>query len=357
MKKKIGIMSMQRIVNYGSFLQAFGLKDTLEKLGFDIQFVDYNYERTISELEKKTLIRKIIENINVIEFIRKKKVIWKFKIKYKNEYIKMLGINIINHNPNIDALVIGSDEVFNCLQGYPVGYSRELFGKNYESIDVISYAASFGHTRLEMLSEYGIDSEISELLKQMKNISVRDENSFNIVKQLTGKEPIINLDPVLISSYDNYITNKVKLKDYIVVYAYTGRLTLEEEKYIKKFAKKNKKKIVSLGMYQRIADYNLVVSPFEVLEYIKKSDYVITDTFHGTIFSIINHSKFCTIIRDSNKNKLSFLLYKLKLQNRMVNKINDVQKLFNEKIDYKETDKIINLEKEKTRQYLVKNLK
>lgn len=356
MKKKIGIMSMQRIVNYGSFLQAFGLKKILEELGYDVQFVDYRYEKTVSQLETKSFYQKLISNINIIKFINKKMILKKFQNKYNNEYVKILGINNINYNPQIDALVIGSDEVFNCLQGYPVGYSRELFGKNYESIDVISYAACFGHTTLEKLKKYGIDKEIADMLKKMKSISVRDENSYEIVEKLTGNAPSINLDPVLVSSYDEYITNSVELKNYIVVYAYTGRLTSEEEKYIKKFAKKNNKKIVSLGMYQKIADYNLVVSPFEVLEYIKKADYVITDTFHGTIFSIINHSKFCTIIRSSNKNKLSYLLYKLKQSERMVNNIDDIAELYKKEMNYKQTDEIIEKERENTIMYLKKNL-
>lgn len=357
MKKKIGIMSMQRIVNYGSFLQAYGLKNIIEGLGYDVQFVDYNYEEKIAKLENKSLLKKIKENINIFEFIKKKMIIFKFRSKYKKEYIKLLGIEGENYNPNLDTLVIGSDEVFNCLQDYPVGYSRELFGKNYENIDVISYAASFGYSTLKKLKEYKIDAEIGKMLKKFKSISVRDENSYKIVNSLIKTEPLLHLDPVLISSYDKITTNKVKIKNYIIVYAYTGRLTKTEEKYIKKFAKEYNKKIICLGMYQKIADYNLVVSPFEVLEYIKKADYVITDTFHGTIFSIINHTKFCTIIRESNKNKLKYLLDKLKLNSRMVNKIDDIDKLYNENIDYDETDLILLNEKKRTIEYLKKNLK
>lgn len=356
MKKKVGIMSMQRIVNYGSFLQAYGLKNTIEELGYDVQFVDYNYEKKIDGLREKTLLKKIRENVNVFGFIKKKRIIHKFRNKYRTEYIKLLGIEGKNYNPKIDKLVIGSDEVFNCLQDYPVGYSRELFGKNYENIDVVSYAASFGHSTLKELKEHKLDNEIAEMLKKFKSISVRDQNSYKIVKSLTGREPFLHLDPVLISNYDKDITDNVELKDYIVVYAYTGRLTKQEEKYIKRFAKKYAKKIVCLGMYQRIADYNLVVSPLEVLEYIKKADYVITDTFHGTIFSVVNHTKFCTMIRESNKNKLKYLLDKLKLNSRMVNKIENIDRLYHEDIDYKETDCIILDERKKTIEYLKKNL-
>lgn len=270
MKKKIGIMSMQRIVNYGSFLQAFGLKNILEELGYEVQFVDYRFEKVITKLDDYSFFQKIMRNKNVINFFRKKIITKKFRKRYNQEFIKMLGITKENYNPQIDGLVIGSDEVFNCLQDYPVGYSRELFGKNYENIDVLSYAASFGHTKIEQLKQFEIDEEIGSLLKKFKALSVRDTNSFDIINNLINKEPFLHLDPVLVSSFDDYKTNIVRMNNYIVVYAYTGRLSPQEEAYIKKFARKKGKKIVSLGMYQRIADYNLVVNPFEVLEYIKK---------------------------------------------------------------------------------------
>ena len=146
------------------------------------------------------------------------------------------------------------------------------------------------------------------------------------------------------------------MNNYIIVYAYTGRLSKFEEKYIKKFAKKYNKKIVSLGFYQKIADYNLVVEPFEMLEYFKKSDYVITDTFHGTIFSIKMHAKFCTIIRDSNKNKLYYLLNETKLLCRQVNNFDDIERLYKKDMNFSETDKKINEERKCSIEYLKKNI-
>lgn len=355
--KKIGIMTMHRVINYGSFLQAFGLKQILEELGYKVQLVDYNIEPPIIKTKKKNLLQRIIKNINILGYIKKKNVLNKFKREYNHKYLKLLNIKKYNYNPNIDTLIIGSDEVFNCLQDYPIGYSKELFGKNYEKINVISYAASFGHTTLEELKKYKIDREIGKMLCKFKEVSVRDKNSYDIVKKISTNSPVINLDPVLISSFYKYETNNVKLKNYIIVYAYPGRLAKDEEKYIKSFAKKNKKKIVCLGMYQKIADYNLVVSPFEVLEYFKKADYIITDTFHGTIFSIINHSKYCTIIRESNKNKLEDLLERLEQGNRKVQELEEIEILYNKEIDFEQTNKIIANERKKTIEYLKNNLK
>lgn len=352
--KRIGIMSMQRITNYGSFLQAYGLKNTLEELGYEVQFVDYQFEKSIAEDvgDKKSKIT----FYNVLNKLRIKYEWQQFQKKYNqylNDYLNISKEKNIRPT-NIEKLIIGSDEVFNCIQSYPVGYSRELFGRNYENIDVISYAASFGFTTLDLLDKFKIKNEVSDMLNNFKAISVRDENSFDIINKITKQQPYMHLDPVLISNYE--YSNDVSLKDYIIVYTYPGRLLSEEKEYIKNFAKKNGKKIVSIGFYQSISDIHLCPPPLEVFSYFKNADYVITDTFHGTIFSIKTKSKFCTIIRDSNKNKLLYLLKKLHCDDRQVNSLNDIAKLYEKDIVYDETYRIISEERQKSIEYLKKYL-
>lgn len=360
--KKIGIMSMQRIVNYGSFMQAYSLKKIIESLGYSVEFVDYKYEESVKSTPKDSILSKIRRNLNVIEYLGVKKNQAKMTSNYNLNIKRYLNIGEEkNYAYNtIDQLVIGSDEVFNCLQGYPVGYSRELFGKNYDSIPVMSYAASFGSATLEEIKKNGIDNEIAEMLSKFKSISVRDENSYNTVKGLIGQEPDVNMDPVIIKDLTKDMKDiNIKIDNYILIYAYPRRLTKTECKYIKKFAKKHNKKIVTIGGYQRIADYNLVVDPFELFAYFKNADFVITDTFHGTIFSIKTHAKFGTIVRSGklgNNNKVYDLLNRLKLTERIVDKIEKIDKLSDLSIDYQETDKIIDNEIKKTITYLEKNL-
>ena len=353
--KKVGIMSMQRIVNYGSFLQAYGLKKIIESIGeYRVEFVDYKYEGALDkkrENKKSRLKRHLNPN-----YIPGKVYTKKCAKKLKND-LKNIGIDEYNYHPNIDTLVIGSDEVFNCIQGYPVGYSRELFGKNYEEKRVISYAASFGYTTEKLLEKYGVADEVGNMLLKFYNISVRDQNSFDTIKKLTQREAQIHLDPVLM--YDFKMEMKkytVSENGYIILYAYTNRLNKQEEKYIKAFAKKYNKKIYSVGNYSRIADKNIICNPLKVFSLFRNADYIITDTFHGTIFSVKTNSKFCTIVRDSNKNKLIALLKYLKKEDRIVNSIEDIEKLYNYNIEYSITNKIIEKERKKTILYLKENL-
>lgn len=358
--KKIGIMTMHRIVNYGSFLQAYALKKTIEKnLNCNVTFIDYKYEKSLVK-DKNTILKKIVNNKNILNFIKKKKVQKKFISRYNNEYlIKYLEVDVNKNNNcyDIDCLIIGSDEVFNCLQTWPVGFSRELFGNNYaDKVNTISYAASFGNSDYETIKEYGIGKEIGILLKKFNAISVRDENSYNIVKKLTKREPLIHLDPVLIYDFCDEIIDNVKLNDYIVLYAYTGRLTNNEEKEIKQFAKKYNKKIVSIGFYQKIADYNLIIDPFEIFAYFRHADFIITDTFHGSIIAIKTQSNYCTIIRGGNKNKVSDLLTRLHQSNRIINNIQQLEKLYYKKNDFNESNRIISNEKKRTIEYLKQQL-
>ena len=207
-----------------------------------------------------------------------------------------------------------------------------------------------------MLREYKIDNEIKDLLQGFKNISVRDENSYNIVNELTQQKPIISLDPVLVYDFNVSNNTAVDINNYIILYAYTGRISRTEEKIIKRFAKKNNKKIVSIGFYQRIADKNIIINPFDIFSYFRNADFVITDTFHGSIFAIKTHTNFCTLIRNGNKNKVYDMLRRLDKTDRIIEDLNSIDEMYRDKIDFKNTDAIIKKEREKTIQYLINNL-
>ncbi len=356
---KVGIMSMHRIKNYGSFLQAYGLKKTIESLGHEVVFIDYKVEPPIVPYKDRSRIYKSVRNL----YHKIKKDIFKGKklyYLYDDKYLPMLGVSKKkNYRDKVDILVIGSDEVFNCLQSnISVGYSRELFGKDNNADKVISYAASFGYTTLDGLKKYGIDKEIGKMLSQFSSISVRDNNSFEIVKELIEKEPVLNVDPVIISNFDERVPEQNELKDYILIYAYNNRINKEDEILaIKEFAKKYNKKLVSVGVHQNWTDIKLEADPFELLYYVKNADYVITDTFHGSIFSIKYNIPFATIIRKSNKQKLSDLLQRFSVADREVKDVAKLEEVLLNPINFSKVNNIIEIETDKSISYLKENLR
>ena len=370
---KVGIMSMQRIANYGSFLQAYALKQLIEELNCEVEFVDYHVGVPViaeNAYIKNKFVRKLEKGLETFRYqsrISHKVLFIRYKQTFGKKYMPILGItDAMNYNPTLDCLVVGSDEVFNCIQkNSNVGYSPELFGKDNHSKRLITYAASFGNTTLEKLERYKKADEIQKLLRQFDAISVRDANSGAIVEQLTGRVPVYNLDPVLIYDYMNCcdrITEINRREKYLILYAYAGRITNSESDWIAGYAKKRNLKVYAIGGIQKCADRFVDCSPFEVLAYFKNAEEVITDTFHGSIFSVISHCTFTTLIRKSmgnsygNEEKLSDLLKRLNLEKRMTTNIADTESINAQSIDYVGVDKILQIQREITKVYLRENM-
>lgn len=364
---------MQRIANYGSFLQAYALKQLIQELGYEVEFVDYHVGVPVVKDEVDNgnkFVRKIEKGFEVFRYtapFSHKLAFIKYKQSFRKKYMPLLGVtNEMNYNPQLDCLVIGSDEVFNCIQkNSNVGYSIELFGKDNRAKKLITYAASFGNTTLEKLKKYKKTDEIGMLLKRFDALSARDANSGAIIEQLTGKEPIYNLDPVLIYDYMNCCDKIPQMETnekYMILYAYAGRISNSEADWIAAYAKKKRLKVYAIGGIQKCADRFIDCSPFEVLAYFKNAEEVITDTFHGTIFSVITHRPFTTLIRKSvgnsygNEEKLSDLLDRLGLGGRMTTNIEGVESINAQLIDYVQVDNFLQSQRVMAKEYLKRNL-
>ena len=367
--KKIGIMSMQRIANYGSFLQAYALKQLIEELGCEVQFVDYHVGAPViaeNADSSNKLVRKLKKGLETFQYkalLSHKVSFIRYKQSFASKYMPLLGItDEMNYNPTLDCLVIGSDEVFNCIQkNSNVGYSPELFGKDNHAKKLITYAASFGNTTLDKLEKYDKAEEVGSLLKKFDAVSVRDANSGSIVEQLTGKEPLYNLDPVLAYDYMCCCKEIPQIQadeKYLILYAYAGRISNAEADWISTYAKKKRLKVYAIGGIQKCADRFIDCSPFEVLAYFRNAEEVITDTFHGSIFSVITHRPFTTLIRKSvgnsygNEEKLSDLLERLNLSERMTTKIEDAESINEKQIDYMKVDELLKTQREVAKKYL-----
>lgn len=368
---EVGIMSMQRVENYGSFLQAYGLKKEIEKLGHTVQFVDYQVEPSVvlSSAEGQKVSssnRRISRAIHMLspsyrawrkQQIKMNSTFQKFSRTYNEQFLPELDVKKeYNICPELDVLVIGSDEVFNCTQpGNKVGFSRQLFGKNNKAKKVISYAASFGSTTYEKLEKYHIAEEVGDLLSQFDSISVRDKNSQDIVEKLCGFSPASHIDPVLLYDFPEVDSISVPMENYMVVYAYADRIKGKEAEAIREFAKRENKKILSLGFYQPFCDEYVLASPLEVLAYIKHADYVITDTFHGTVFSIKYQKKFGTIIRDSNRQKLGDLMQRFDVIERQICDLEKIGEIMASELDNEKVKNIIFAAQKEGRDYLKRN--
>lgn len=370
--KKIGILSMQRVKNYGSFLQAFALKRILEDISqAKVEFVDFESKNGVVEIAKDSLEmlkknkaryfllyviyklsyhavrfgkitnKKIVDVVNLFDFYRL------YCYRFEKNFWPILNVtNKQNLRANVDLLVIGSDEVFNHCEAQKAGYSDELFGLNSNARRLVSFAASFGCTKLSDLQNAGYYSKIQKYLEKFDAISVRDRNSQKIVNTMTGLECAYHLDPVLHFDYSKYMPVITVKKPFIAVYAYSGLGKIFSDE-IKRYARENNLEILCFMGYQGSLGKFMNVSPFELLSYMQQASCIITTTFHGSVFALKFNKPFCAIVQHrvgsgyGNDEKLGDLLKRVGLEKHMIDDPSKIPDTICTKIAYNQVNDYI----------------
>ena len=357
--KKVGIMTMHRIKNYGSVLQAYALKKVIESLDCKVCFVDFHQREGIYEKKRRKLKDKgkyLLAQIIHVSKIKNKKLCYLANAiccQHLNDVrfdsiFRMIGIEEKrNYNPMLDVLVIGSDEVFNIKQNSEVGYSMELLGDKNNAMCLMSFAGSFGYTSYEDINESPMRSKIIDLFCKFDALSVRDKNSLSILEKITGITPYYHLDPVFHYDFAEELSTVNYRKKYIAVYAYSN-LEPEIREAIKNFASSKDLDILCFSGFQGDLGIFMDVDPFKMLSYIKNAEYVLTSTFHGCVFAIKFKKQFATIVRNYDKNiysnefKVVDLLSRFGLEERIMSgAANQLETIMEKEIDSKKIDSYI----------------
>jgi hypothetical protein len=330
---KVGILTMHRVVNYGSFMQAYALKRYIEAMGHEVEFRDFPSGQP-RHVGQKVVVPGLFERVatipkkllNMSETLKRRAFRQKRGECFKTVCWPLLGLPARpNYDLKMDAIIIGSDEVFNYTQNHVFGYVPCLFGHGIKAAIIASYAASAGYTNWDDVQRDGMADELKRGLACMTGISVRDENTRALVENCTGTSPTMVLDPTLIYDFSSETSlYPVLAPGYLLVYAYEGRMdSAEEIEAIRAFAIQEGLRVVSAGFYHEWCSENVVVGPFDLLRVFADAAYVVTDTFHGSIFSLKAEKRFATFIREtsprgSNSNKVQFLLDQLGMSSRIL---------------------------------------
>jgi hypothetical protein len=328
---RVKILSMQRVVNCGSFTQAYALKRVLEKLGNEVSFCDFKpgQPRHLGQKVKKAtsfdkLLRLPKKLLSRSQRMKKRQFHRDLAQCFEWRVWPLLGMDgTMNYDSSCDLMVIGSDEVFNYTQNHVFGYVPAFFGHGLQAKSIISYAASAGYASLNDVEADGMGGELESGFKNFNALGVRDQNTYEIVQRYASKPPTYVVDPTFLYDFDTEVPSSTHTPDYVLVYAYGGRLDAPRDiKKIMAFAASKGLTVVSADFYHEWCDENIVVTPFELLALFRQASYVITDTFHGTIFSIKNRKPFVSLLRGdhrmgSNTNKLGFLLLQVGLADRI----------------------------------------
>lgn len=343
---KIAIITHHDVLNHGAMLQLYALKRVLEYYGEYCKALNYTKNLDFIDLKLKDKYSLSIKSIpfyfhymldkgilNTLFNIKKKFIIDLFK---KNS--DLIG-NYYSKEEKIDAIFIGADEVFSIEPGL----NTFFWGFGVPCKNVYSYAGSFGPTTLEFIQRMNAVEFIEGGIKRIKKISVRDRNSQNIIHELGHINVSQVCDPVILYGFKKERENfKRPLKEkYIVIYSYDNNMNdISEINPIITFAKRHNLKIISPGFFHKWVDKNINVNPIELLKYINFAELVITDTFHGSVCSIIMNTSFVTKIR-ANRNKLYYLLEEYELTNREIRTFEEIENLFNIQINYNKINEII----------------
>lgn len=348
---KIGIITFFTN-NYGALLQCFALQYTLHNLGHDTAVINRNW----GDFQPKSSFFSQFKN-------------WVFYNpfnEFRNKHIKftkqICNKNDLHHvTKEFDMIIVGSDQVWNadCISTMGLYYYLDWCP---DKIKKVSYAVSFGKDSFNT-SASNIKT-ISTILQKYEKISVRELSGINICKTLFNINAKQTLDPTLLltsSEYDKMIGLYNKRKNFICQYF----LDSSKEKELLAINIANIFKIPIYNNYpNHIKKYKRIIfmtnrylSVKEWLSNIKNASYIITDSFHGVVFSIIFHKQFvCINNKKRGATRFKSLLSILKLEDRLVDEefasIELVKKILKNPIDYTKIENILTIERHNSFNYL-----
>ena len=294
---KVGILTHPQGANYGGILQCYALCSYLRKLGHEPIVIQRVANQSIFIWR---WIRSLLSAIHFSRYYHPKEVdrlanIRPFILKYIprtepfDSYSKM---NKISSVYALDAVIVGSDQVWRHDYAMQFGYNYFLDFVP-DNVIKLSYAASFG------LSEWQYSSQetkiIRNLLSRFSAISVREEEAISLLENNVGCNAIQLIDPTMLLTADDYnqiASNRLEADNYIFVYWLGDKQLIQDE--ISAY-KNHGYKVVDINL----KDNQEQISVEDWISYIKYADYVITDSFHGCVFSLIFNRPFKVEKNDS----------------------------------------------------------
>lgn len=347
---KAGIITFSSAYNYGAVLQVYAMQEYLKNLGLEVDVINHR-PKEIDNVYKLYNVsgkgNKWIKRAKKINKFIKINVSQRWKIKKKDNFEYFINNVLHTTKPyatlsdiqkdflQYDVLIAGSDQIWNTeiTKGFKPAYFLEFGNKDARRI---SYAASLG--RDDLPEEFVVFYK--RYLENFDFISVREEAMKEILKPVTDKPITCVVDPTMLLDKETYdkvkIDTKFKGKDYIYVH-FIGK---DEKTY--EIADKMSR-ILNLpivhnrekGLFENELSGQFNERPEQFISVIDNAKYVITNSFHATVFSIIYEKDFITIPHAKRPARMQNLLSKLGLSNHLIEDVRIMPKIDTLKIDYK----------------------
>lgn len=368
--KKIRIITIHFGVNYGSALQAYALTNYLNEKGADSKIIDYIPERynlwgAFYKKNKAKYPLPIILAYFPVVFFKLFPNRCRFR-KFLKKYVPMTekynqNDDLMEGLKDCDVFVAGSDQIWNS------DYNGEVNSKYYldfvpSGSKKISYAASFG--KQYPLNQEEID-RVTPYLKDFSAISVREKDAVNIIEQC-GLHSTHVCDPTFLLTKEQwkmFSGDAVISKKYVLVYVMDGihKILIDNAE---KIAKANNLDIYVIAFKtihdNRITRQFVKADPKQFLSLFSGAGYVVTNSFHGTAFSVIFNRQFLVVGKENYNERMLSLLGKCELKDRFIlfdHVINESElEKYNQVIDWNEVNNHIQPWIAESKEYIMKNI-
>lgn len=386
--KKIGIVTCYFKNNYGSMLQAYATKKILDNNDIPNETINIDYNQDFKKGKRKYYFTQIAN----FKFIKNK--LGMIKLKFDKKINKELGkniatrnkayknfrqeINLSRTNKNYTELteqakelysdvIVGSDQLW-----LPVNVVSGYYTLNWVPDDVnkISYSTSFGFSSIP--KKY--NALYKKFLSRLNFISTREESGVKIIKDVAGIDAKLVCDPTILLTKEEWLneTNPKRIYEDKYILCYFLGNNIEHRKFAERLREKTGYKIVSLNHadeYVKYSDKFCDYAPFDVgprewINLVANAEYVLTDSFHGTVFSILFNKMFFDFRRHNNKSKVSTnsridsLLDVAGIsKERILNGTENIDDVLNYKIEYDSVNENINKFREESKEWLLDSIK
>ena len=342
---RIGILTFHRAYNYGAVLQCYALQQYLLSMGHEVEVIDYR-QPWIEEYYKPfsmTVLKNYLHHPKaacryIVYFFRRRKTLPIRRKQFQSflsEFIRLSAHHVytIDKIPdNYDAYIIGSDQLWGkgCMGGKLDDVYLGHFVHTKDS-RIIGYAISSDSDSIKKLYD---EDRLKDSLSQFSALSFRESSISRYVKELTEETYLATVDPTLLSDeklWEPLVNNEWAKKSYVAIYQVRGG-----RKYKFILYKKAQQMAKQFGDCQIIDLSDMQFKLTDFVSIIKYAKFVVTSSFHATVFSIIFKTPFYAIKHNDGKDhRYVNLCSALGLEKQCIAKDSNVSK---KEVDFSSVD-------------------
>jgi hypothetical protein len=363
---KVGIITLNGYFNYGNRLQNYALQEVIKSLGFDVQTIVVDRSTSapgvwsrvrnwatypIGKLYQE-IYHRIFPGVSAQRRIRRMEVFKSFTEKYISETPYSISASSIPSHltSEFDFFVAGSDQVWNPKYVDDLSVYFLEFAEEHKRI---SYAPSFGVSDIE--PKYR--ELYRHLIGGINHLSVREDDGARIIRTLTGREAPVLVDPTMLLTREQWLAISEPAKNkprgrFLLTY-FLGGMSRRHKQHIKRMAQKTGLEIVNLA---DISDRDAFeAGPSEFIDYIDSCSLLCTDSFHGSVFSVLLEKPFIVYERlgstSSMYSRIRTLLNKFGLESRRIEILeNDYSHVFD--VNFSQVSLQLEIERSNALNYL-----